>query len=333
MSLRKTALHSKDVFYWFFYNGFTVSLVVFLVGAGFVVLRTLDNAFNLKLRRGLSAVVHDASRDSLTVLRKAQISYLFRRKYKLRKVRMEPAGGSYWMSIPVIVSGVDRQTKKSKKYMGKITDDASLLKHHYMTLMRNLGVLASGTALTFDEHTDVLDMIEYERDSLVNLKEHGVIVPEVYGVHKLNDGDYILVMEFIDGTPLSKVELTDDIIEQIFAALKTMHDNGVFHGDVKLDNFLYTGCCLVVVDCLKMHGGDTEKVQDFDLICAICALAQKVPVQKIIALALKYHSEAELRRSCRFIGVALNKVDLDLSTDTIKEIIDTLGAETEKVLI
>jgi hypothetical protein len=335
-SFRKNKDASKrtaGLFYWLFYNRFTVSLVVFLVGAGFVLLRALDAVFHLKLRRYFSSFVHDASRDRLTAVRKAQISYLFRRKYKLGKIRMELAGGSYWMSIPVIISGVDRRTKEEKKYMGKIIDDASLLKHRYMTLMRNLGVLASGAGLTFEEHTDAKDMVEYERESLVKLKKQGVNVPAVYGVHKLNYEDYMLVMEFIDGRPLSKVELTEGVIEQIFATLKTMHDSGVFHGDIKLDNFLLMDCCLVVVDCLKMDSGDTEKAQDFDLICAICALAQKVPVPWILALARKYHSEEELRRSYRFIGVALNKVDLDLSTDTIKEIADTLGAENEKVLI
>jgi serine/threonine protein kinase len=321
-----TVKRSRDLAYLLLFNRFTVGLIVFVVGVGFVIIKALDNIFHLKLRRFLSAAVHDASRDSLTVVRKAQISYLFRRKYKLGKVRMTLAGGSYWMSIPVIVSGIDRN-KKERKYMGKIIDDASILKHRYMTLMRNLGVLVSGAGLTFDEHVDAKDMVEYERDSLINLKKQGVNVPEVYGVHRLNDGDYMLVMEFIEGRPLSRVELTDAIIEQIFATLKTMHDNGAFHGDVKLDNFLYAGCCLVVVDCLKIHEGDTRNAQDFDLICALCALAQKMPVPEIIELALKYHSEEELRRSCRLIGVALNKVDLDLSAEQIKEIVDRLGAK------
>ncbi len=316
---------SKDLAYVLFYNRFTEGLVVFFVAVGFLALRALDDTFHLKLRRTLSAMVHDASRDSLTVLRKAQISYLFRRKYKLGKIRLALAGGSYWMSIPVIVSGTDRRTKKERMYMGKVIDDASFLKHRYMTLMRNLGVLASGTGLTFDEHADAKDMVEYERESLIKLKKQGIAVPAVYGVHRLNDGDYILVMEFIEGRPLSKVELTDALIEQVFATLKAMHDNGAFHGDIKLDNFLYSGSRLVVVDCLKLNGSDTQKAQDFDLICAICALSQNAPVPRVISLAGKYHSEAELRRSCKLIGTALNKVDLDLPMETIKEIVERLG--------
>lgn len=317
---------SKGLAYTLLYNRFMVWLIVLLVGAGYVILRAVDGIFHLNFRRLMSGVVHDASRDSLTVVRKAQVSHLFRRKYKLKKVRMELAGGSYWMSIPVIVTGIGRD-KNERKYMGKIIDDASVLKHRYMTLMRNLGAMASGAGLTFDEHADAKDMVEYERDSLLRLKDQGVAVPEVFGVHRLNDGDYMLVMEFVEGKPLSKVELSEGIVEQVFATLKTMHEKGVFHGDVKLDNFLFDGRCLVVVDCLKIQEADMQKAQDFDLICAICALAQKVPVPKVVELALKYHSGEELRRSCGLIGIALNKVDLNLPEDKVDAIVDMLGPE------
>ncbi len=315
---------SRGLAYTLLYNRFTVWLIVLLVGAGYVILRAVDGIFRINLRRLMSGIVHDASRDRLSVVRKAQISHLFRRKYGLKKIRLEPAGGSYWMSIPVIVTGIGRD-KQERKYLSKIIDDASVLKHRYMTLMRNLGVLAVGAGMTFDEHADARDMVEYERDSLLRLKKQGVAVPEVYGVHRLNEGDYVLVMEFIEGKPLSKVELSDGIVEQVFETLKTMHEKGVFHGDVKLDNFLFDGRRLVVVDCLKIQEADMQRAQDFDLICAVCALAQKVPVPKIVELALKYHSGEELRRSGGLLGIALNKVDLDLSEDKVNAIVDVLG--------
>jgi ribosomal 50S subunit-associated protein YjgA (DUF615 family) len=52
---------------------------------------------------------------------------------------------------------------------------------------------------------------------------------------------------------------------------------------------------------------------------------------RVISLALKYHSEEELRRSRRLIGTALNKVDL--SMETIKQIFDRLGIEEEAVAV
>lgn len=311
-------------------SGLLGILIVAAVAVCYVISRAVDGALNTRFRRALAGMAHDVSRDQLSVLRKAQIKYLFGHDYGLKHVNVTLAGGSYWMSIPCIIEGTDRRTKTTRKYMGKIINDASFLKHRYMTLMRNLGVMASGAHISFDEHTSAKEMVEYERDSMMKLKNRSVKVPELYGMHRLNDEDYMLVMEYIEGRPLSRVELTGDVLDQVFAALKTMHDSGVFHGDVKLDNFLYSNGDIVVVDCLKVNGSDTVMAQDFDLICAICALAQKVPADMVIEHARKYHTEEELKRSCRLIGVALNKVDLDLSMDAIKTILDDLGEKGAK---
>jgi tRNA A-37 threonylcarbamoyl transferase component Bud32 len=131
-------------------------------------------------------------------------------------------------------------------------------------------------------------------------------------------------MEYIDGEPLSKVPIDSVIIDQVFRTIKTMHDNGIFHGDIKLDNFLYSKGNIVVVDCLKLNKNELDQAQDFDLMCAICALAQKAPVNTILDYASKYNTDEELRRSTKLIGIVRNKVDLDLNDTTIKEILDRL---------
>ena len=196
--------------------------------------------------------------------------------------------------------------------------------HKYMTEFRNLGSIAERTDFFFESHKDAKDLVEFERDNLVKLKEANVVTPEVYGLHKLNFDDYILVMEYIDGQPLSKVPIDGVVIDQIFRIIKTMHDNGLFHGDVKLDNFLYSNGNIVVVDCLKLNEEELERAQDFDLICAICALAQKAPVNTVLDHASNYYSDEELRRSAKLICITLNKVDLHLDEKTIKEILDRL---------
>jgi serine/threonine protein kinase len=306
-------------------NRLVESIIVFIVGAIFVVLKVIDKLFRTRLRHSFVSKAHDLSRDQLSIIRKAQIKFLFRKRYRLSHIRVSLAGGSYWLSIPCIVEGTDRKTGQEKKYMGKIINNASALKHRYMTVLRNLGVLASGVDFTFHEHADALDMVKYERDSLIHLREHAIDVPEVYGVHKLNYEDYILVMEFIKGTPLSEMELNGDVADQVFRILKTMHDNGLFHGDIKLDNLLCANGRIVVVDCLKIDGNEPQKAEDFDLICAICALSQQLPVSLVLERARKYHSPEELRRSRELIGIALGKIDLELSEEKIEEIIRGLS--------
>ncbi len=307
------------------FNNFLVeAIVVILVSSCFVILRIFDKLFQTKTKYAFVRTIHVISQDQLSVIRKTQIKFLFRRVYALSDVHIKLAGGSYWMSIPCIIEGIDSRVKKERKYMGKIINGRSALMHKYMTRFRNLGAIAERADLVFEDHKDAKDLVEFERDSLVKLKKANVVTPEVYGLHKLNFDDYILVMEYIDGEPLSKVQIDSVIIDQVFRTIKTMHDNGVFHGDIKLDNFLYSKGNIVVVDCLKLNKNELEQAQDFDLICAICALAQRVPVNTILDHASKYFSDEELRRSAKLIGITLNKVDLDLNETTIKEILDRL---------
>lgn len=301
-------------------NVLVETIIVSAIGLTYLAVRIVDGLLHTKLKRRLMKYIHELSRDDLNILRKTQIRYLFRKKYRLKKITIRLAGGSYWMSIPCIIEGRHSKTKNTVRYMAKIINDRSALKHRYMTILRNMGVLAEGIDMTFDGHDDAHDMIQFERNSLMLLKNRQVNVPEVYGIHRLNHEDYVLVMQYIDGKPLSKVELTEAVIDQIFALLKMMHDTGVFHGDIKLDNFLMSDGKLFVVDCLKIDREELWKAQDFDLICAICALAQRVPVSVIMENAGRYHSAEELKRAGKLLGITLNKVDLDLSEERVKEI-------------
>ena len=181
------------------------TLAVLLAGAIFIFTSAVDRVFRTKLRRAFIDWIQGVSRDRLNVLRRAQVKHVFKRHYGLKKIKIKLAGGSYWLSVPCVVSGFDKRTRIAKKYLAKIVSDRSVIKHRYMTMLRNLGVLADGASLKFEEYADARDMACFESGNLMRLREHGVRVPDVYGLYRLGGDDYMLVMEFIDGRPLSKV--------------------------------------------------------------------------------------------------------------------------------
>ncbi|MCD1296214.1 serine/threonine protein kinase [Methanocella sp. CWC-04] len=298
-------------------NRITENTVVGVLGLSIFCARILDKVFHTRLNRALIDRMHDISRDRLNRLRITQIKHIFRKKFNLSKTRVKLAGGSYWLSIPCIVEGIDKKTKKEKKYMAKMINGMSALKHRYMSHMRNLGVMVEGADLKFDDYADARDMLIFERDSLNMLRSKSINTPDVLGLYRLNEDDYILVMEFIEGRPLSKVDLKDKDMDNIFSIMKTMHDNGLVHGDIKLDNFIYSGGRVFVLDCLKIDSSRLASAQAFDLMAAICALSQKVDVDTVIGHAKKYFSEHELSMAGGMLGVTFNKVDLDLSRETI----------------
>jgi tRNA A-37 threonylcarbamoyl transferase component Bud32 len=307
-------------------NNFVVEAVlVCLLGALYIFTNTADRLLGTRLRRAYVNWMQAVSRDRLNFLRKAQIRHVFKKNYGLKRIKIKLAGGSYWLSIPCVVKGVSKKTHGEKKYLAKVMNERSALKHNYMTLMRNMGVLAEGVDLKFDEYHCGLEMGEYERQCLERLRKSGVHAPEVYGFHRLGGDDYILVMEFIGGKSLSRVDIDGPIIDQLFHILKVMREHGILHGDMKLDNFILSGDKVYVFDCLKIDRSDADSATAFDLACLLCALVEKAPADVVVAHARHYFSDAQLARAGGMVDLALYKSDLDLSEGRIKALKDSLG--------
>jgi tRNA A-37 threonylcarbamoyl transferase component Bud32 len=310
-------------------NNFVVeAILVCLLGALYLGTSAADRFFGTRMRRAFVGWMQAISRDRLNFLRKAQIRHVFKRKYGLKKIKIKLAGGSYWLSIPCIVRGLDKETREEKKYLAKIMNERSVIKHNYMTLMRKLGVLAEGVDLRFDEYRCGLEMGEYEKQCLERLREGGVNAPEVYGLHRLGGDDYMLVMEYITGKPLSKVAIDGPMMDQLFQILRTMRDKGIFHGDVKLDNFMLSGGRVFVFDCLKIDRSEAGVAAAFDLACLLCGLVGKVPARQVINHARRYFSDAELKKAGDMIDMALYKSDLDLGENRIRELKESLVIES-----
>ena len=308
------------------------TMAVLLASAIFVLTSAVDHVFGTKLKRAFISWIQEASRDRLNVLRRAQIKHVFKRHYGLKKIKIRLAGGSYWLSVPCIVSGFDKRSRAAKKYMAKIVSDRSVIKHRYMTILRNLGVLADGASLKFDEYVDSMDMACFERENLTRLRRHGVRVPDVYGLYRLGGDDYMLVMEFIEGRPLSDCDLDRKKIEQAFATIRAIHDCGLFHGDVKLDNFMFSDGQVVIFDSLRIDPAQRDQALDFDLACAICALSQKADVVTVIEQARKFYSDKEIAGAGSLLDIALSKVDLELPEKKIRELKQALSDYSSPVL-
>ncbi|HMK46053.1 MAG TPA: serine/threonine protein kinase, partial [Methanocella sp.] len=183
----------KHAAYVILHNIMVEAVIVIMIGLVYELTRGLDRVFHTKLKRGLIDRIHRTTMDNLSRLRRTQIRYMFRTTYGLKKIKIRLAGGSYWMSIPCIVEGIDKRTNRPAKFLGKIINDRSALLHRYMTVLRNLGIMAEGASLEFDDYQGAVDMVEFERNALMLLRNRHVSVPEVFGTHRLNHDDYILV--------------------------------------------------------------------------------------------------------------------------------------------
>jgi serine/threonine protein kinase len=304
-------------------NRIVEAVIVMSIAVTFIATSVIDGILGTRVKRKFIDSLRDVSRDKLSSLRKAQIRYLFRCRFGLHRIKVRLARGSYWLSIPCVVKG--RKGGKEVKYMAKIINGMSATKHRYMTQLRNLGVLAGAADLWFDGYTDARDMACFERHCLTVMKDQSIAVPAVIGMYRLNEDDYMLVTEFIEGRPLSEVPINEEEVDQVFRDIKTMHEHGFVHGDIKLDNFLVSRGRIFVVDCLKVGHKAFQAAISFDTICALCAMCQKLPVDRVMEHARRFFSEDELRRAGQLLDIAVSKVDIDIPENRVRELRRVLG--------
>ncbi|HUL61567.1 MAG TPA: lipopolysaccharide core heptose(II) kinase RfaY, partial [Methanocella sp.] len=172
----------------------------------------------------------------------------------------------------------------------------------------------------FDEYAGAKEMVSFERYCLARMKGELVNAPAVIGTFRLNEDDYMLVREFIEGKTLSDVPLDDKMLDQILGDVRLMHEHGFVHGDIKLDNFLVSEGTVYIVDCLKVGYTGFHEAKSFDLICTICAMCQKAPVSRVLEHAREYFSETELHQAGKLLDIAVSKVDIELSDEQVREL-------------
>jgi predicted Ser/Thr protein kinase len=88
------------------------------------------------------------------------------------------------------------------------------------------------------------DWIEVELRALINLQHANIV--RVYDTGELDDGRRFLVMEYVEGRPLTRwlapqgmpVAQVAEIMKQLGAAVDAAHQAGVIHRDLKPDNIL-----------------------------------------------------------------------------------------------
>lgn len=308
----------RRTLYVLLHNMLIEAIVVFAILFCMIAARALDLMLGTNLKKGFIDKIHRVSRDELGSLRKAQVKYVFRHRYGLKRIRIELAGGTYWLSIPCIVSGL--KGRDEKRYMAKIINGRSALKHRYMTSLRNLGVMVEGRDMWFDRHEGAREMAEFESVSLGDMTRNSIDAPRVLGLHKLNEDDYMLVMDFIEGVTLSHVHVDNDTLDRTFRLLKDMRDRGLVHGDIKLDNFIMSGDRVFIVDCLKIGRISRDVAHAFDLACAICALSQRTPVRLVLLHAARHFTVEELNNAGLLLGMAMAKTDIELSAETSREL-------------
>jgi len=209
--------------------------------------------------------------------------------------------------------------------LAKVVTDEGVSTHREIVTSKNARFTRHGILdLSFGESNAAYDMLRREEDFLEKSRGADIFVPEPRGLYQLKTTDgAVLLMEFVDGVSLHRVNLKERDISKVFEIVKQLRAHRLIHGDIRRDNFLVTpdrDMCLV--DHLYLTGA-VERAMNYDLMSAVCHLSLSAEASLVVDAARTFFSAAELQDALPFLHFITRRLPHQ-KRDQISEMISAL---------
>jgi tRNA A-37 threonylcarbamoyl transferase component Bud32 len=139
-------------------------------------------------------------------------------------------------------------------------------------------------------------LIEYEDYALRVLDDLGFRVAHSYGIVELTPNrEYLLVEEFFEGADtLGHAEVTDAVIDEGVALVRTLWDEGLSHRDIKPANLLVVDGHLQLIDVSGLELRPSAWRQGIDLANMLLVLALRTDAERVYARAIMVFTPVEV---------------------------------------
>lgn len=236
-------------------------------------------------------------------------------RYGRESVHVEFLDADNWLSTPLVLDD---------EYFVKLVTEQNSLVHALFTATRNLGAFSSGTEGFFGHYGTPYQMAQHELEATDHLREVGVNAPEPIEALEI-EGMGVLVMEY-----LPEFDALDDVDEAterrlapaVFEALRTMHENGLAHGDLRAENVLIVKDEIFVIDATNVRdegdGATMAAARAYDLACALAALEPLIGAKAAVAAALEHYDETQLLEAREFLDFVSVRPDHTFAAAELK---------------
>ncbi|TQQ83238.1 protein kinase family protein [Halonotius terrestris] len=229
-----------------------------------------------------------------------------------------------WLSTPVVID---------EELFVKIISQQNTLVHALFTTGRNLGAFSSGTAGFFESFQTPAEMARHELEATREMRDLGLNTPEPKEAFEV-DGYGIVVFEYLpefraldDLDPDTEASLATEL----FAALATLHDAGLAHGDLRAENVLIRGDDLYFIDATSVDSEAREAIRSYDLACGLAALEPILGARATVDAALESYSISSVLDAADFLGFVSIRPDHDFAAAALKSEIEKAATDSQRV--
>lgn len=243
------------------------------------------------------------------------------RSYRLSRISVRPLGaGGSRLSIPVRITGVDPQGADVRLF-GKILGSADIMTARTIQIAKNLYLEVNSRDPLFGFALDPGGMARHQYETMSAVYALGIPTARPYGYYQLNDILYLVVCEYLDAKPVTDIgSMSLEQMDQVFGYLRTMHRNGIFHGDIKPDNVM-VGDKLYILDVGHyLDEAPASLKQSYDLACQIASFLQFQRPRDIVRMAGKHYSPQEMRAASEYLELIQKRPDIKFDDATKEEL-------------
>ncbi|MCX6650844.1 MAG: hypothetical protein NT131_04205 [Methanomassiliicoccales archaeon] len=235
--------------------------------------------------------------------------------FKMRKVKVVPLGteGSR-LSIPIKVEGVDLNGSPVR-YFGKIVGGSDIMTEKTIQFFKNVYLQMEGWQPLFNFTRSARDLAKHQYDVMTRIYDLGIPTAKPLGTFALPGGLWLFVSEFLEAASASSKKVTEAQLDEAFGHLRLMHRNGIFHGDIKPDNFLFADRVYIMdVGHFLDNAPDREKLA-YDLACLAASFTEHASPEKVVELARDHYSARDLKRAAGYLELIDRRPDFKLTAE------------------
>jgi tRNA A-37 threonylcarbamoyl transferase component Bud32 len=240
-------------------------------------------------------------------------------RYDREEVHVRFLDADNWLSTPMVLD---------ERWFVKVISRQNSLVHALITTGRNLGAFSSGTVGFFEHFGTPYQMAEHELEATREMRDIGLNAPEPVEALDI-DGLGVVVLEYLpEFRPLDELdrEHEERLAPELFRALRTLHENGLAHGDLRAENVLILGSHLYFIDATSVREDGREDARSYDIACGLAALEPLIGPKAAVRAATAAYSTAELLAAREFLDFVNIRPDHDFDAAAVKGEIEKRAA-------